>query len=67
MDTQSKEKYFLCNWFNYELTGQHSLSCYVLHTNNYFLRKNFVETLNYIRQNILHTLRLASFVRGLEL
>jgi len=65
MATQRKEKYVLCNWFNYELTGQYSLSCYVLHTNNYFLQKNFVETLHYIRQNILHTLRLESFVYSL--
>jgi len=39
MVTQSKETYFLCNWFNYELTGRYSLSCYVLHTNNYFFAK----------------------------
>lgn len=39
MVTQSKENYFLCNWFNYELTGHHSLSCYMLHTNNYFFEK----------------------------
>ena len=30
-----------------------------------FLLKNFVETLNYIRQNILNTLRLASFIYSL--
>lgn len=68
MVTQSKEKYFLCNWFNYELTGHYSLSCYALHTNNYFFfffakelcRNSELYTTKYFTYASLSKLRIQS-------